>query len=148
MAKTDVCFRLAVGVDAAKDSDLAGVAFGEEEIAIGRDADEARIVEAGGVELDLESLGRDGPGVGGARNDGGAVVDGLLGRGRGQIGDGEVAARAGGLVSASVKAAWPVRTGGLVEESLGGGAGGCGGGESGSKTARPLKADMARRRCG
>ena len=90
--------RLAVGVDAAKDPDLAGLALGQEEVAVGRDAQQARIVETGGVELDLEALGRDGPGIGGARNHAWAVVDGLVGRGRGQVGDGEVAADAGRLV--------------------------------------------------
>ena len=99
MAKTETCFGLAAGVDAAEDLDFAGVALGEEEIAVGREADEARVVETGGVELDLESLGRDGPGVGGAGNDVGAVVDGLLGHGLGQVGDGEMAAGAGGFVS-------------------------------------------------
>ena len=97
VAKTEVLLRLAVRVDAAEDLDLAGFAFGEEEVAVGRGAHEARIVEAGGVELDLEALGRDGPGVGGAGNHVGAVVDGLLGRRRGQVGDGEMAADAGGL---------------------------------------------------
>jgi hypothetical protein len=76
--------RLAVGADAAEDLDFAGFAFGEEEVAVGREANEARIVEAGGVELDLEALGRDGPGVGRAGNDVGAVVDGLVGRGAGR----------------------------------------------------------------
>lgn len=87
------------GVDAAEDFDFAGFAFGEEEIAVGGEADEARIVETGGVELDLEALGRDGPGVGGARNDVGAVVDGLLGCRGGQVSGGEVAASAGRFVS-------------------------------------------------
>ena len=82
-------FRLAVGVDAAEDLDFAGFAFGEEEIAVGREANKARVVEVGGVELDLEASGRDGPGVGGAGNDVGSVVDGLIGRGAGQVGDGE-----------------------------------------------------------
>ncbi len=58
----------------------------------------AGVVEVGGVEVDLETLGRDGPGVGGAGNDVGAVVDGLIGRGGGQVGEGEMAAGAGGLV--------------------------------------------------
>ena len=111
--------RFAVGVDAAEDLDLAGLAFGEEEVAVGREADEARVVEAGGVELDLEAFGRDGPGVGGAGNDVGAVVDGLIGRGLGQVGDGEMAAGAGGFVSR-------VSEGGLAGEDgrFGGGVGG------------------------
>ena len=97
-AKTEICFGLAVGVDAAEDLDFAGCALGEEEIAVGREANQPRIVEAGGVELHLEAFGRDGPGVGGAGNDVGAVIDGLVGRGIGQIGDGEMAADAGGFV--------------------------------------------------
>ncbi len=59
---------------------------------------QARVVETGGVELHLEALGRDGPGVGGAGNDVGAVIDGLIGRGSGQVGHGEMAADAGGFV--------------------------------------------------
>ncbi len=90
--------RLAVRADAAKDLDLAGFALGQKQVAVGRDANEARIVEAGGVEVHLEALGRNGPRVGGTGNDVGAVVDGLIGRGRGQVGDGDVAADAGRLV--------------------------------------------------
>ena len=91
-------FRIPFGVDAAEDLDFAGRALGEEEVAVGREANEARVVETGGVDLDFESLGRDGPGVGGAGNDVGAVVDGLVGRGVGQVGHGEMAADAGGFM--------------------------------------------------
>ena len=45
----------------------------------------------------------------GAGNDGGAVVDGLIGHGLGQIGDGQMAANAGGFVSS-------VSEGGLAGE--------------------------------
>ncbi len=90
--------RLAVGRDAAKDSDFSGCAFGEKEVAVGSDAEQAGIVETGGVKLDFEAFGRDGPRVCGAGDHAGAVVDGLV-RGRcGQIGDGDMAADAGRLV--------------------------------------------------
>ena len=91
--------RLAVRADAAEDLDFAGGAFSEEEVAVGREADEARVVEAGGVELNLEASGCDGPGVGGAGNNVGAVIDGLIGGGLRQIGDCEMAANTGGFVS-------------------------------------------------
>ena len=98
-AKTEICLRLAVGADAAKDLDLAGLAFGQEQIAVGREAQQARIVEAGGIELDLEALGRDGPGVGGARRrPWGRCRRIARALGCGQVGDGEMAAGAGGLV--------------------------------------------------
>src|ERR1039458_3303410 len=90
---------LAVGVDAAEDLDLASFALSEEEVAVGRETDEARVVEAGGVELDLEAFGRDGPRVGGAGNHVGAVVDRLFGHRLRQVGDGEMAASAGSLVT-------------------------------------------------
>ena len=94
--------RLASGLPSAstprKTLILPVCAFGEEEIAVGRDAQEPRIVEAGGIELDLEAFGRDRPGVCRARDDGGAVVDGLVGSWCGQIGDSEMAADAGRLV--------------------------------------------------
>ncbi len=93
-----VHLRIALGVDAAEDADFSRVALGEEEIPVGRETDEAGIVEIGGVELDLESLRRDGPGASGTGNYVGTVVDGLLRSGRGQVGDGEVTARAGGFV--------------------------------------------------
>ena len=41
--------RLAVGAYAAKDFDFAGLALGQEEVAVGGGADEAGIVEAGGI---------------------------------------------------------------------------------------------------
>ena len=112
VAKTEICLRLAVGADAAEDLDLAGFALGEEQIAVGREAQQARIVEAGGVELHLEALGRDGPGVGGARNHVGAVVDGLIGT-RARAGRRAVRWRRvpGDSCAASVNAAWPVSTG-------------------------------------
>ena len=91
-------FWISLRVDAAENLDFACGALGEEEVAVGREANEARIVETGGVELDFEALGRDGPGIVGAGNDGGAVIDGLVGRGIGQIGDGEMAADAWSFV--------------------------------------------------
>ncbi len=100
MAKTEICFGLPSASTPRKTLNFAGLALGEEDVAVGRGADEAGIVEAGGVELDLEAFGRDGPGVVGTGNDGWAVIDGLIGRGlgRGQVGDGDVAADAGRFV--------------------------------------------------
>jgi hypothetical protein len=86
--------RLAVGAYAAKDLDLATFAFGEKQVAVGREAQQARIVEVGGIHVNLEALGRDGPRVGGARDNVGAVIDGLVGGRRRQIADRDVAASA------------------------------------------------------
>ena len=119
----------AVGADAAKDEDGAGAGVGEEEIAIGRGADEARHGEgsaaeshvllvvgalhgsgvAAGVERDLEAGRRDGPGVGRARDDVRGVVDGLVGLGLGKVGESDLAADAGLLLV-------PVGEGGLAGE--------------------------------
>ena len=66
---------LAVGIDAAKDFDFAAGAVSEEEIAVGSEADESWVVEAGRVKLDLEPFGRDRPRAFGAGNDGRAVVE-------------------------------------------------------------------------
>jgi hypothetical protein len=49
---------------------------------------------ATGVEDDLEAGGRGRPGVGGLWNDRGAVVDGLGGVGRGQVGEGDLVTHA------------------------------------------------------
>ncbi len=46
-------FWLAVCIDAAKDFDFAAGAFREEEIAVGSEADEARVIEAGGSKARL-----------------------------------------------------------------------------------------------
>ncbi len=75
-----------------------------------------RGVVAAGVEGDLEARGRDGPGVGGARDDVRLVLDGLVGVGLGQVGEGDLVAHAGGLLV-------PVGEGGLAGEQglLGGG---------------------------
>ena len=89
----------AISVDAAKHLDLAGLALSEEQIAVGRETDQARVLEIGGVELNLEALGRDRPGIGGAGNYVGAVVDRLFRHGLGQVGDGEMPANAGRFVS-------------------------------------------------
>ena len=91
--------RFAIGIDAAEDLDFAGGAFSEEEIAVGGEADEARVIEIGGVELDLKTFGRDGPRIRGSGNDVGAVVDGLIGHGLGQVGECKMAARSGRFVS-------------------------------------------------
>jgi len=88
---------LTVGADAAQDEDCARAGVGEEEIAVGRGADEARLGEgatrephvspgigalqgsgvAAGVERDLEAWRSDGPGVGRTHDEVGGVVDGL-----------------------------------------------------------------------
>ena len=91
-------FRLALRPHAAEDLDFAGLALGQEEVAVGGGANEAGIIEAGGIEFDFETLRGDGQYALRPWNDGGAVVNGLL-RGRsGQIGDGQVATDAGGLM--------------------------------------------------
>ena len=117
----------AVGGDAAEDEDGAGAGVGQEEIAVGSGGDEARLGEGAagelhvlarggalegrgvtaGVEGDAEAGGRDGPGVDGAGDDVGAVVDGFGGVGRGEIGDGDLVADAGMLLV-------PVGEGGLA----------------------------------
>jgi hypothetical protein len=91
--------RLAVGAHTAEDHDLAGIALCQEEIAVGRCADEAGILQAGGVKLHLEAFGGDGPRIVGSWNHRGAVVHGLIGSRGGQVGDRQVAADAGSLVS-------------------------------------------------
>ena len=67
-------FGLAIFGHAAKNADAAGIAFGEENIAVRSGAHQARIVKAGGEEFDFETCGRDRPGVGGTRNDVGSVI--------------------------------------------------------------------------
>ena len=94
MAKTRGLLRLAVGAYAAKDLDLASFAFGQKQVAVGRETQQARIVEVGGVHIDLEAVGRDGPRIGRARDNVGAVIDGLVGCGCRQIADCDVAAGA------------------------------------------------------
>ncbi len=90
---------LAVRAHATEDLDLAGGAFGQEQVAVGRRAQQARIVEVCRVKRHLEAFGRDGPGVGGPGNNGGTVVHRLLRRRARQVGHGQVAADAGRLVS-------------------------------------------------
>ena len=102
---------LAACVHAAEDLDLAGFALGQEEVAVGRKANQPRVVEAGGVELHLEALGRDGPGIGGPGNNVGTVVDGLLGRGLGQVGHGQMTACTGRLVRGIGKRSLPGENG-------------------------------------
>ncbi len=71
---------------------------------------------AAGVERDVEAGGGDGPGVDGAGDDVGAVVDGFGGVGRGEVGDGDLVAHAGMLLV-------PVGVGGLAGEERGRGRG-------------------------
>ncbi len=89
---------LAVGAHAAKHPDLARLALGQEDVAVGRGPQQAGIVEPGGIQVHLEALGRLRPGIRRARNDQGAVVDRLIGRGRRKIGHGQMAAYAGRLM--------------------------------------------------
>ena len=56
---------------------------------------------AAGVERDLEARGRDGPRVGGRGMTCGAVVDGLVGVGLGQVGEGDLVANAGRAAGSS-----------------------------------------------
>jgi len=60
---------LAIRAYAAEDLDFAGFAFREEQVAIGSDPEQAGVVKAGGVEVDLEAFGCNRPGVGGTGND-------------------------------------------------------------------------------
>jgi hypothetical protein len=121
----------AVGAYAAKDEDGAGAGVGEEEIAVGGGADQARHTEgacdrrhlffvvgtlhrgevAAGVEGDFEAGGRDGPRVDRAGDDVRCVVDGLVGLGLGKIGESDLAADAGLLLV-------PVGEGGLTGDGL------------------------------
>ena len=61
----------------AEDRDLAGVAFGNEQVAVGRGANQARATETGRKEFDLETCGGLRPGVAWSGNDGGIVAGGL-----------------------------------------------------------------------
>jgi hypothetical protein len=128
---------LALGGDAAKDEDGAGLRVGDEEIAVGSGVNDAwhdegaedgrvggfadlvalhRDRVAAGVELNLEAGGGDGPGVRGTRNDVGAEVGGLGYLRLGQICDGDLAADAGLLLGV-------VGEGGLAGNGLLGGEG-------------------------
>ena len=113
----DLC-GLAVGADAAKNEDSSGAGIGEEEIAVGCGADEARHGEraaaeshhllvvrslhrssvSAGIEGDFEASGRDRPCVGGAGNHVRRVVDGLFGLGFGEVGESDLAVHAGLLL--------------------------------------------------
>jgi hypothetical protein len=53
---------------------LSEIAFRDEEIAVGGSADFAREIEAGRIEIDLETGGRLRPGVGRAGDDGRSVA--------------------------------------------------------------------------
>jgi len=60
--KTSTCWGAPVAGHAAQHADLVGLALGDEEVAVGRRADEARVRQLVGVELDLEAGGRLRPG--------------------------------------------------------------------------------------
>ena len=105
---------LAVGAYATKHEQRAGARVGEEQVAVGRGADEARHGEsataerhvlfvvgalhgggvAAGIERDFEAGRCDGPCVGGAGNYVGRIVDCLIGVGFGEVGERDLAANA------------------------------------------------------
>ncbi len=87
--------RLAVGADAAEDHDLVLVGEGDEEVAVGRGADEARLVETGGVLGDGKADRGLRQRAFGTRDFFGARVDAGGGVGLGQVGDGDAAGGAG-----------------------------------------------------
>src|SRR6202008_4662556 len=66
-------FGLAVSAHATKDFNVARLAFGDEEVAVGRGANQARFIEVGGVKLNFESLRNLRPGFFWARSVLGAV---------------------------------------------------------------------------
>jgi len=90
---------VAVGRLAAQDDDFAGGAVGDEEVAVGRGADQTRLLESLSVDLHLEARRRDGPCAVGTGNQRGAVVDRLVGMGFGQVGDGQLARTPGAPAS-------------------------------------------------
>ncbi len=114
LAKTDTCCGLPSPVDAAQDLDVSALALGEEEVAVGRGADEARVVESAGVEIDFEARGRLGPGIRRTRNHLWSVVDGFIRIGFGQIGDGELVTIAGSLLGVVGEGCLPGENGGAV----------------------------------
>src|SRR6185369_4702201 len=68
--------RLSICGDTAKDANATGAGFGEEDVSVWRSANQARLSESRGVELDLESGRCFGPGVCGTRNKVGSIVGG------------------------------------------------------------------------
>jgi len=100
--------RLAVGTDAAEDLDLTGFAFGQEKVALGAVRSRRGLSRFGGVERDLEALGRWAMRWRGG-NEGGTVVHDSLGRG-GHVGDGG-GGMPGDSWAASVKADGPDKVG-------------------------------------
>ena len=99
MAKTCCLLRLAVGRDAAKNLDVAAVHFGHEEVTVGSGNDVARILNVGGVQLDLEAGGGLRPGILWAIDDVRPVRRRLGGVGCGQILGRDLVNRAGLLVT-------------------------------------------------
>jgi hypothetical protein len=116
-----------------EDEDAAAVALGQEGIAIGGDADGARLLQAAGDQVDAEPGGRLGHRLA-SRHDLGAILGGRVLqlrvlRGRGHVRDGEPA-----LDTRRIRA--PAPQGGLSGErfrGLGGGGAGKSGQHDGSK---------------
>ena len=71
--------RLAVRRDSAEDQNFTGIAFGEKIISIGRGGYEPRIIEVGGVLLNLETCRSFGPCVLRARDHAGSIAGRLRG---------------------------------------------------------------------
>ena len=80
--------------NAAEDFDFAAAAFGEEEIAVRGGADQPRVVEPFGVELDLKAVGRLGPGIRRALDELRGVARGFGGVRLGKILEGDFVDRA------------------------------------------------------
>ena len=87
-------FGLAVFIYSAEHLDFTGVAFGDEDVAVRGGAQQARISQSAGIELDFETGQSLRPGVGRTRNQAGVIVGRLGGVGLGQVGNRELAARA------------------------------------------------------
>ncbi len=118
---------VAVRRASAQHHDLSRGAVGDEEVAIGRGADEPRLPESLRIELHLEASGSDGPRAVGTGNQRGAVVDRLIGVWFRQVGEGEFAANAGALLRVIGEGGLAGERGSGLSAGLGGGC--YGGGE-------------------
>lgn len=74
MAKTETCCASPSAGNATKNLDFAAPAFSKKDVAIGRGAHEPRVVEAVGVELNLEADRSLGPRVFGTTGDARTVI--------------------------------------------------------------------------
>ena len=102
--------RLAIRANAAEDLDLAGLALGQEEVAVGRGADQPRIVQAGGIKLHFEALGAMGHALAGRGTMVGPLSTDSCCAGPGRSATVRWRRMPGASCAASVKAAWPVST--------------------------------------